>query len=198
MEDRAFPILFEFYREISDRYTHRLAAAEMICRDLDVRLVESNSLSALQAFLLPGYKIQVPYGAGPERRGFLIYHELAHWRLQTKDSFFVRSRERLAESDFDLKEEYWCDAFATAMLFAWVGCEVLSKENHAAFFAAGTEDEKGSLDYRSAIRDIHFGNKIHSLNKAHFVSPHEGFTTLANDLLIEGAKNLSGKKFWGH
>jgi len=203
MEHRAFPILFEFYQEISGRYQHRSAAAEMLCKDLGIRVIGVDSFDVLGGCLHSSDKrtwddvvMTVATVAKPEHRGFVIYHELAHHQLRVRERFFVRPWRNPfggPVTDIEIKEEYWCNAFATAMLFAWAGRSVLW-ENYEGFFAAGTEEKRGTLEYRIVTRDIYCGRRIHLLNQKHFDSPYLGFAELADDLLRCGANTIASKE----
>jgi len=195
MKQRALPILFQFYQEYAGRYKYRKMAAEMICGSLGVSLRGSAGLGPLGGFLGEKedgkYVITAAEKAEPEYRAFVIYHELAHWQLGIKMPFFNRRRDGVLRS-IDLREEYWCDAFATAMLFAWVGVILLFEENYKDFFNGGTtgiEVNQGEdLKYPNAVRDIHNGSRILGLNKRNFAQPNEKFVVLGNDLIALGTK----------
>jgi|GEM_PF-3621697 hypothetical protein len=188
MEEHAFSVLFGFYQEISGRYRHDPAAIEMICRDLQVSLRASIS-DPLQALIVyPRNEIIIPEQSESIVRTFLVSHELAHWQLWKKIEFFRRNR--ITNSlPIDEKEEYWCDAFGIAMLFAWVGKNVILARNYNQFFARGTEDVEHSC-YKHALRHIRCGERIHSLNQELFHPPLEDMGKLGDNLLINGAKHL--------
>lgn len=204
MEHRAFPILLAFYQEYSGRYKHESAAPQKLCRDLGVRIIAVDSLDPLAGSLHSSEDqrwdkdccISAATKAESEHRAFVIYHELAHWRLRTRDEFFAGPRKSLsgiATTEVEVKEEYWCNAFATAMIFAWADREVMW-ENHEGFLAAGTEETRGTPEFRKHSRDIYCGQRIHLLNKKHFSPPYIGFTELANDLIIGEAKLLGNRE----
>lgn len=204
-EEYGLPILLKFYQEYAGKYRYATAGAEMLCRDLNVDLREDNKLEVLNGRFNPPspasrYEkatIEIPWDDEPAVRGFLIYHELAHWRMYTGHDWF---RAKLPLScNSRTKEEYWCDAFATAMVFAWAGVNLLSRENHKDFFTAGTENEKGRLSgtelkHLNDRRDIFQGYRMSQLNNEHFKVPHVGIAELANELLLQGAWRL-GKTF---
>lgn len=196
-EEYGVPLLLAFYRQYARKYVYSPSAAERLCSDVGVHLRESR-LDWLDGRFYPANPerrrehaiVKVPAHSTVEERAFVIYHELAHWKLSTGHEFF---RSRLPGfCSGRVREEYWCDAFATAMLFAWTGVHVLPAENPEDFFTAGTEVKGVESNKRiHDHRDVFQGNRIRALSSRCVGNFQDRLLGLGEKIVMAGAQRLA-------
>ncbi len=177
--------LFDLYS------THRKTPAGILCEKLGIPVLLTD-IPLFRAYLYnrgdKGWSIEVSQSSWLLLQHMLMYHELAHYCLfANAGSFFFPSYENQSVKAFR-EIEYWCDGFATAMLFSCAGIELLTPQTYQDFLTGSADmltPVLGTNEYQACL-EIFQGERIVRLSEEKFLRPNQELRILGKTIVHLG------------